>query len=179
MNHPYFWLSTDKLATALVWSVFFTLLLMLFRSLLGRKLRVRHGGVPGRVVHLDIPWSLQKTEASLREWKETGLAKRALFKIRLDMFFHILYPLALSLACVQSAFMQEGAMRTTGLVLSWLILICIPIGVLRSSAVLTMLQGNNQSAIFPLRSAFLQSIVFLLAVISLLYILFSLSFGSP
>ncbi len=169
----------DKQVTALVWSGVFALMLMLFRSITGRKLKVRHGGVPGRVVHLDIPWSLQKTEASLREWKETGLAKRALFKIRLDMFFHILYPLVLSLACVQSAFMQEGAMRTTGLVLSWLILISIPIGVLRSRVVLRMLQGNYRSDISPLRSAVLQSIVFLLAVISLLYILFSLSFGSP
>ncbi|MCW8795486.1 MAG: hypothetical protein OQK67_00280 [Chlorobium sp.] len=175
MNHPYFWLSIEWLGTALVWSGMLTGVLMLFRQIIARKLKVRHTGVPSRVVYLDIPWSLQKTEAAVREWKETGLEQRALLKNRLDGLIHILYPSVLSLACVQAAFLGEGVMRTTGLVLSWLILICIPIGVLRSRAVLRMLQGNCRSAISSLGSALLRSMVFLLTVISLLYIVLSLS----
>lgn len=54
---------------------------------LGFMLRTRLAGVPSRVVALDIPLSLQRTEARVRVWKEKGLVQTALLKTLLDYLF--------------------------------------------------------------------------------------------
>ncbi len=129
MSNPYFWLPVEKHGAVMVWLGTAAFVLMIVRYGIGLTLRTRLSVVPSRVVAMDIPFSLQRVEANVRIRKETGMAQRAFFKTGLDYLFLLLYPMALSLACVMLAVDAKGLTALTGRMLSWGVLLGVPFGV--------------------------------------------------
>lgn len=171
MSNPYFWLPLDKQGVVMAWMGALTAFLMVVRYGVGFMLRTRLAGVPSRVVALDIPLSLQRTEARVGVWKEKGLVQTAFFKTRLDYLFFILYPMVLSLACTMLAPGENDiAILTGGKILSWGILLCIPCGVFINTLILKMLRGGYRSPVSHGFTALVRALLFLLTGCGILYI---------
>lgn len=170
MYTPYFWLPVDKQEFVIAWMGALTAFLMVVRYGIGFMLRTRLAGVPSRVVALDIPLSLQRTEARVRVWKERGLVQTAFLKTRLDYLFFILYPVTLSLACAILAHERNDmAILTGGQILSWGLLLCIPCGVFINTLILKMLRGGYRSPVSHGFTALLRLFLFLLTGCGILY----------
>ncbi len=175
MSNPYFWLPVEKQGAVMVWLGTAAFVLMIVRYGIGLTLRTRLAGVPSRVVAMDIPFSLQRTEAKVRIWKEMGVAQRALFKTRLDYLFLLLYPMALSLACVMLAVDAKGLTALFGQMLSWGVLLCVPFGAFTNTMILRMLLGVYRSPVSHGFTALLRAVLFFLTGCSILYIAIAMS----
>lgn len=172
MSNPYFWLPIDRQELVVAGLSMTTTVLMVARYVIGYPLRTRLAGVPSRVVAMEIPLSLQRTEARIRIWRERGVIQRAVLKTRLDFLFLLFYPATLSLVCVMLAQVESGASAVAGITLSWSVLLCIPIGLTTNSMILGMLREVRHPQLSPGYVALLRLLAFFLAVMTLVYIAF-------
>ena len=168
--HPYFWISPEMQWTALNMLVITAFLVMVVMYGIGRSLRVRLGGVPSRVVALDMPWGTQRTEARIRVWKEKGLLKRAFLQTSLRYLWLLCLSPALSLACALLSAGSSGAAAVYGSMLSWGVLLAVPLDVLRNTIMLRKLKGVSRMVVKTDCSVTAKFLAFLLKACCIIYI---------
>jgi len=170
MSNPYVWLPVNLRGPVVIALFAASVLLMIALSVIGKGLTVTEGDVSVSIMKIEMPWTQSEAETVVKVWKDKQQIDAAINQTRLDFLFLLIYPAALSLACVMASGSKTGLMANAGGKLSWAVLFCTPLDFTENIFILKMLDGALQTPI-PQLTTFVSLIKWVLIVIVLLYLL--------
>lgn len=170
MTNPFSWLPPDLQGSVMTGIAVASLAMAKILSTVGAGLTLKDDGVPFGIMNLEVSWSTERAKAIVALWRKNGVVCKAVQQTRLDFVFLLIYPTALSLACVMTAGGVEGFMASAGVALSWIVLLAAPFDTIENIMLLKMLEGTFEPnmARFTSISA---SIKFLIILATLLYLI--------
>ena len=170
MSNPYVWLPVNLRWPVVVALFAVSIILMIALSVIGKGLTVKEGDDSVSIMNIEMPWTQTEAETVVRIWKDKQQIDAAIKQTRLDFLFLLIYPAALSLACVMASGSQTGLMANVGGILSWAVLFCTPLDFTENVFILKMLDGALQTPI-PQLTTFVSLIKWVLIAIASLYLL--------
>lgn len=170
MVNPFSWLSADLQGSVLIALAVAAMAMAKILSTTGAGLTLKEEGIAFGIVNLEVSWSRERAEAIVKAWQKHGVAGRAVQQTQLDFVFLLIYPAALSLACVMTAGVDDGFMAGIGIAMSWLVLFCAPFDAFENLMLLKMLKGPFEPNI-PRLTAISASLKFIIILVTLLYLL--------
>ncbi|NTV61776.1 MAG: hypothetical protein HGA77_10795 [Chlorobiaceae bacterium] len=170
MDTPFSWLPPDMQGSAMISIAIASLAMAKILSTVGAGLTLKNEGIAFGIVNLEVSWSRERAEAIVTAWKNNGVVGKAVQQTQLDFVFLLIYPAALSLACVMTAGGGDGFMAAAGIAMSWIVLLCAPFDALENLMLLRMLKGSFEPNI-PRLTAISASLKFLIILLTLLYLL--------
>ncbi len=173
MTYPFSWIVGQWHSLVLAGLVLASAFLMWRLSSIGSPLTIREGKIaPWGIVNIEMPWTSARAKEIVDAWEGRGLIETAKRQTRLDFLFLLIYPAALSLACMMLAGSGSGSLATAGVALSWLVLLCTPLDALENVMILRMFDGAIHSPI-PFLTSLAASLKFLLLFSTLGYIIYA------
>ncbi len=170
MTTPFSWLPADLQGNALLMLAVAAMAMAKILSTVGAGLTLKDEGIAFGIVNLEVSWSRERAEAIVKAWRKHQVVGKALQQTQLDFIFLLIYPAALSLACVMTAGGSDGLMADTGLAMSWIILFCAPFDAIENILLLKMLKGTfepNTARITSISA----SLKFLIILVTLIYLI--------
>lgn len=153
MTHPYYWIPNNYLWMVAMVLVLVTIGVAYSLSQQGKPLTTKK--LPNGILEIEVPWNTERAAEVVTIWKDKELLSVARKQVYYDFLFLVLYPLALSLACVWLAgkipVWLAGDVPVKlcmmGILVSWGVLLAAPLDVIENIAILSMLEGKQTAPI--------------------------------
>lgn len=170
MTNPFSWLPADMQGSVMLSIAVASLAMAKILSTVGAGLTLKDEGVAFGIINLEVSWTTERSKEIVALWRKNDVIGRAVQQTQLDFVFLLIYPSALSLACVMTSGGREGFPAAAGIVLSWLVLLCAPFDAFENLMLLRMCNGSCEQPI-PKLTAISSSIKFLIILATVLYLI--------